>query len=205
MVYQFNLRLAERLKLGGPSLGRSPDAHKQRRLDNQNQIDIFEEIKGRHNFWSRAKRPALFFRAPLSVQSQTAMMPSSNPIERSFELAAERCDDLTPLVYRRLFELHPETQKMFRTEGSEPVRGSMLALTIDAILDFAGERTGHFRMIAAEISSHDAYGTSRELFIAFFGIIAQTLRDVVGADWSDDIDAAWQKLIGDIESFVAAQ
>jgi len=38
MVYQSGLRLAERLKLGGPSLGRSPDAHKQRRLDNQDQI-----------------------------------------------------------------------------------------------------------------------------------------------------------------------
>jgi hypothetical protein len=37
---------------------------------------------------------------------------------------------------------------MFRTEGSELVKGSMLALTIDAILDFAGERSGHFRMIA---------------------------------------------------------
>ena len=94
---------------------------------------------------------------------------------------------------------------MFRTEGSELVKGSMLALTIDAILDFAGERTGHFRMIAAEVSSHDAYGTSRELFIAFFGIIAQTLREIVGADWSDDIDAAWRKLLGDIESYAAAQ
>ena len=60
-------------------------------------------------------------------------------------------------------------------------------------------------MIGAEVSSHDAYGTPRELFIAFFGIIAQTLREIVGADWSDDIDAAWRKLLGDIESFVAAQ
>src|SRR3954469_3400868 len=135
-----------------------------------------------------------------SRRSQTAMMASSNPIERSFELAAERCEDLTPLVYRRLFDTHPEARTMFRTEGSEPVRGSMLALTIDAILDFAGERTGHFRMIAAEISSHDAYGTSRELFVAFFAIIAQTLRDIVGADWSDDIDAAWRKLLADIDS-----
>ena len=81
---------------------------------------------------------------------------------------------------------------MFRTEGSETVKGSMLALTIEAILDFAGERTGHFRLIAAEVFSHDAYGTPRELFIAFFGIIAQTLRDIIGADWSDEIDAAWR-------------
>ena len=133
------------------------------------------------------------------------MMASSNPIERSFELAAGRCEDLTPLVYRRLFDAHPEAQTMFRTDGSELVKGSMLALTIDAILDFAGERTGHFRMIEAEISSHDAYGTSRELFIAFFGIIAQTLREIIGADWSDDVDAAWRKLLGDIEGFAAAQ
>jgi hypothetical protein len=81
----------------------------------------------------------------------------------------------------------------------------MLALTIDAILDFAGERTGHFRLIEAEVSSHDAYGTPRELFAAFFGIIAQTLREIVGADWSDDIDVAWRKLLGDIESYAAAQ
>jgi hemoglobin-like flavoprotein len=133
------------------------------------------------------------------------MTASSNPIERSFELAAERCDDLTPLVYRRLFDAHPEAQTMFRTEGSESVKGSMLALTIEAILDFAGERTGHFRLISAEVFSHDAYGTPRELFLAFFGIIAQTLREVVGADWSDQIDAAWQQLLGDITGFVAAQ
>jgi hemoglobin-like flavoprotein len=133
------------------------------------------------------------------------MMASSNPIERSFELAAERCEDLTPLVYRRLFDAHPEARTMFRTEGNELVKGSMLALTIEAILDFAGERTGHFRMIEAEVSSHDAYGTPRELFVAFFGIIAATLREIIGTGWSEEIDAAWQRLLGDIEGVVAAQ
>jgi hypothetical protein len=48
-------------------------------------------------------------------------------------------------------------------------------------------------------------GTPRELFVAFFGLIAQTLREVIGADWSDEIDTAWRKLLGDIESLVAAQ
>src|SRR6478752_8802008 len=131
------------------------------------------------------------------------MTASSNPIERSFEIAAERCEDLTPLVYRRLHAEHPETITMFRTEGSEPVKGSMLALTIEAILDFAGSRTGHFRMIECEISSHDAYGTPRDLFIAFFGVIAQTLREILGADWSPEIAAAWRKLLEEIEGVVA--
>ena len=130
-------------------------------------------------------------------------MSESNPIERSFEIAAERCEDITPLVYQRLHAEYPETLTMFRTEGSEPVKGSMLALTIDAILDFVGPRTGHFRMIECEISSHDAYGTPRDLFIAFFSIIARTLRDILGDDWSPEIDAAWRKLIAEIEAMVA--
>jgi hemoglobin-like flavoprotein len=129
-------------------------------------------------------------------------MSESNPIERSFEIAAERCEDITPLVYRRLHNEYPETLTMFRTEGSEPVKGSMLALTIDAILDFVGPRSGHFRLIECEISSHDAYGTPRDLFIAFFGVIARTLRDILGDEWSPEIDAAWHNLIGEIEALV---
>lgn len=130
-------------------------------------------------------------------------MSESNPIERSFEIAAERCGDITPLVYQRLHVAYPETLTMFRTEGSEPVKGSMLALTIGAILDFVGPRAGRFRMIECEISSHDAYGTPRDLFIAFFGIIARTLQDILGDDWSPEIDAAWRKLIAEIEAMVA--
>ena len=131
------------------------------------------------------------------------MTASSNPIERSFEIAAERCEDLTPLGYRRLHAEYPETITMFRTEGSELVKGSMLALTIDAILDFAGPRTGHFRMIECEISSHDAYGTPRNLFIAFFGVIAGTLRELLGADWSPEIDAAWRQMLDEIKAMVS--
>ena len=131
------------------------------------------------------------------------MTRSGNPIERSFELAAERCEDLTPLVYRRLLAKHPETQTMFRSEGTELVKGSMLAMTIEAILDFAGERTGKFRMIECEVSSHDAYGTPRELFVSFFGVIAETLREILGNDWTPEIDAAWRAMLAEVEGMVA--
>ena len=130
------------------------------------------------------------------------MTAPANPIQRSFELAAERCEDLTPPVYQRLFREHPETKSMFRTEGSDLVKGSMLALAIDAILDFAGDRSGHFRMIECEVSSHDAYGTSRQLFAAFFGVIAETLRELLDTDWSPEIDLAWRKLLDEIEGVV---
>ena len=136
------------------------------------------------------------------VHTAAEMTASTKLIQHSFELAAARCEDLTPLVYRRLFREHPEAQAMFRSEGSEPVKGSMLALTIDAILDFAGERSGSFRMIGCEVQSHDAYGTPRQLFGEFFGVIADTLREILGSGWSPEIVVAWRKLLGEIDRVV---
>ncbi|WP_363318237.1 globin [Bradyrhizobium sp.] len=53
------------------------------------------------------------------------------------------------------------------------------------------------------MQSHDAYGTPRELFRTFFGVIAETVREVLGADWSPETDDAWRKLLDEIESLVA--
>ena len=91
---------------------------------------------------------------------------------------------------------------MFRSEGGELVNGSMPALTIEAILDFAGDRRGSFRSIECEAASHDAYGTPRELFVAFFGVIAATLREVLSTDWSLEIEAAWQRLLVELNGAI---
>ena len=130
-------------------------------------------------------------------------MSSANPIQHSFELAALRCEVLTPLVYCRLFREHPEAETMFRREDGDLVRGSMLALTIDAIMDFAGDRSGTFRMIHCEVQSHDAYGTPRKLFGEFFGVIAATLRGLLGTDWSPEMEEAWRRLLRELDDVVS--
>ena len=65
MVYQYGLRLAARSKIwwsksGGPSLGRSPGAHKQRRPVNQDQIQVCGEI-GSTQFLEQGFVPCSFF------------------------------------------------------------------------------------------------------------------------------------------------
>src|SRR5262249_36668280 len=133
---------------------------------------------------------------------QSAVMTVSNPIQLSFELAAARCEDLTPLVYQRLLREHPETQTMFRSQGSDLVKGSMLVFAIEAILDFAGERSGKFRMIACEVTSHDAYGTPRGLFSRFCGITAARLAELLGPDWTREMDDPWQDMLLQINDVV---
>jgi hypothetical protein len=61
----------------------------------------------------------------------------TNPILRSLELAAARAEELTPLIYARLHREHPETQAMFRTEGSDLVKESMLVVRFQHSHPFA--------------------------------------------------------------------
>jgi hypothetical protein len=53
------------------------------------------------------------------------------------------------------------------------------------------------------VQSHDAYGTPRKLFGEFFGVIADTIREILGTDWSPEIEQAWRKLLGALDQFVA--
>jgi hemoglobin-like flavoprotein len=125
-------------------------------------------------------------------------------IVESLELAAERCEDLTPLVYDRLFHVKPETRAMFRADPRNLVKGSMLELAVEAILDFAGERKASHRLIFCEVQSHDGYGTPPEIFAVFFEVIADTVRDLLGKQWSPDIDAAWRTTLKDLDGYVEA-
>jgi hemoglobin-like flavoprotein len=123
-------------------------------------------------------------------------------VTASLERAAARCEDLTPLVYERLFRAHPETRTMFRTEGSALVKGSMLELALEAILDFAGARKAAHRMIYCEVQSHEAYGTPHDLFGVFFNVIADCVRDLLGNEWTPETEAAWRQLLAELDRYV---
>jgi hypothetical protein len=58
-------------------------------------------------------------------------------------------------------------------------------------------------MISCEVQSHDAYGTPRELFGKFFSVIADTMRGILGTEWSPEIEDAWRRLLGEIDAFIA--
>jgi hemoglobin-like flavoprotein len=123
-------------------------------------------------------------------------------IVESFELAASRCDDLTPLVYDRLFAVKPETRSLFRADPKNLIKGSMLELALEAVLDFAGEKKASHRLIFCEVQSHDAYGTQPEIFTVFFVVMRDVVRDLLGADWTAEIEAAWDVTLKGLDDYV---
>jgi hemoglobin-like flavoprotein len=122
-------------------------------------------------------------------------------ITRSFEIAAERVGDIAPLVYEKLFARYPETEALFSSNKS--ARGEMVARVIDIVFDFLGPGSYSSAMIQCEVVTHDSYGVPHEIFATFFGMVADTLKDIAGADWSPQMDASWRDLLARLDWFVA--
>ncbi len=125
-----------------------------------------------------------------------------HPVETSLELAAERAGDLTALVYARLFAAHPEMEALFWRDKNGAIKGEMLARAFEAILDFVGERKYAEHLIRASVVVHTEYAVPADVFRTFFAIVAATIRDVLGTEWTGEIDAAWTALLTELDTYV---
>lgn len=132
-------------------------------------------------------------------------MNRSALIEESFELAAARCEDLTPLVYARLFREHPDMLALFGADTLDQVKGEMLAKAIQSILDLIGEHHYAAAFIRTEAINHAGFQVPPAVFSRFFRILADTLAELLDSDWSLEFAAAWDGLLLDLDAFTAAQ
>jgi len=130
--------------------------------------------------------------------------PQAAEIERSLELLAERCPDPTTAVYARLFAEQPAMQAHFWRDKDGAIRGEMLAQVFAAILDFIGERRYADHMIGTEMVTHEGYDVPREMFAAFFRTVAETVREVLGADFTPAMEQAWRALLADLDRYVGS-
>jgi hemoglobin-like flavoprotein len=116
-------------------------------------------------------------------------------IARSLELLGERCGDPAPLVYRRLFADRPELEALFVRDTAGSVRGQMLAMVIDTVLDLAGANAYAARMIDSERVSHAELGVPATVFDGFFAVLMRTCREELAADWTPAMDRGWAGLL----------
>lgn len=125
-------------------------------------------------------------------------------IEESLSLFAERCAEPVPAIYRLMFQRHPYMVAYFQRDTNNAIKGEMLARTVEAILDFIGPREYSHLMIGTEMVTHEGYDVPREVFVTFFAIIRDAMRETLAGAWSDAFEAAWVKLLDEIHHFADA-
>lgn len=123
-------------------------------------------------------------------------------ITASLDRAAELGGDITVRVYANLFARYPDMRPLFVRDTTGAVKGEMLARVIEAIQDFIGARAYADHLIETEAVTHEGYGVPREIFPAFFGTLADTLREILGREWTAEIDASWRSLLAELDVHV---
>ncbi len=128
--------------------------------------------------------------------------PHEPEIVASLERAGELCEDLTPVVYDRLFREQPEMEILFWRDQNHQIRGEMLTRVLQAILDFVGERLYSRTLIQSEVVVHEGYDVPPEVFRTFFRTVRDAVREVCGDDWRPEWEAAWESLLADLDYYV---
>ena len=121
------------------------------------------------------------------------MTPDAALIEASLELVADRLGDPAPLVYRRLFAAFPELRPLFVGDTTGIVRGNMLQVTLECLLDFAGTRAYSTHFVGSERVNHEGLGVPHATFDMFYQTVIATFREALGDAWTAETEAAWQR------------
>ena len=122
-------------------------------------------------------------------------IPNKELIADSLDRLASRVGDPTPLVYSRLFKLHPELESLFQMDIDGGVRGSMLQQGFECLLDLAEGGQMAETIIRSERTNHDSYDVPDGLFEEFFSIIRDVTRTSLADQWTPDDETVWTALL----------
>ncbi len=116
----------------------------------------------------------------------------TDAVAESLALLAGRVGDPAALVYAKLFARYPDAEALFVLDTGGQVRGQMLAMAFEALLD-GGERLAG--LIGTERMNHIGYGVAADAFDGFYPLLLETVRDALGEDWTAAMEAGWRARI----------
>src|SRR5580698_7935422 len=119
-------------------------------------------------------------------------------ISETLERVAERVGDPTPLIFERLFAELPDAEALFVRDKGGLVRGQMFQVTMESLLDFLGDRSYGANLIQIERVNHQGLGVEPEMFDRFYLTVMATFKEVLGADWTGQMETVWNRVIGEL-------
>jgi hemoglobin-like flavoprotein len=116
-------------------------------------------------------------------------------IAHCLELVSDRAGDPSSLVFQRLLAENPEIEPLFVRDTAGLVRGEMMAVTLEALLDCAGGDAYAVSLVEIERVNHVGLGVEPEVFDTFFRVVMTVFQEILGDDWTDEFDAAWRRVL----------
>lgn len=123
-----------------------------------------------------------------------------NALRESFALALERAPELTRRFYAILFTRHPELRPMFGSDGVSRRQEEMLGKALVAVIDHLEDPAWLGGTLRALGAKHVSYGVSEPMYGWVGEALLATLEEVLGAEFTPAVCAAWVSAYGAIAS-----
>ena len=125
----------------------------------------------------------------LSPAEIELMRESFRLLHREEQAASER-------FYERLFEIAPHLRPMFPADMSE--QGMKFMSTLAVILDHLDDADALEPYLQNLAKGHAAYGVKPEHFPPMGQALIDTMREILGEDFPEGADAAWEAAYDDL-------
>ena len=116
-------------------------------------------------------------------------------IVETLERVSARAGDPVPLVFDRLFAEMPEVEALFVRDKGGLVRGQMFQVTMESLLDYLGDKAYGANLVQIERVNHEGLGVEPAMFDRFYWTVMAAFKDVLGAEWTAQMDAVWTRTI----------
>ena len=132
-------------------------------------------------------------------------MTGEDLVYESLELAAETAGDIVPAVFERYYHDCPEAAELM-SHMDQHMQGRMLDEVLRLVL--TESYTDDDAYLNYEVKNHRlAYGVQTSMYPALFAAVQGTVKDALGARWSEGFESAWQhrlqSLLTEIEARAA--
>ncbi|TGD73189.1 PAS domain-containing protein, partial [Mangrovimicrobium sediminis] len=145
-----------------------------------------------------AEKPA---RKRRSAAAEKSAPDTADLIESSFELLAPHGGELVAKFYDTLFERHPEVEPLFAGTSREEQDLKLLGALQLAVANI--RKPDVLGPVLVELGhKHQGYGVLPEHFEAAGGILLETLAELAGEHWNDDLAQAWATTYTDISELM---
>ena len=116
-------------------------------------------------------------------------------IVETMERVSARAGDPMPLVFERLFAEMPEVEALFVRDRGGLVRGQMFQVTMESLLDYLGDKAYGANLVQIERVNHEGLGVEPRMFDRFYWTVMAVFKDVLGAEWTAQMDSVWTRTI----------
>jgi hemoglobin-like flavoprotein len=130
--------------------------------------------------------------------SELTMSDDAAIITATLDKVVQRVGDPVPIVFAHLFRETPEIEALFIRDSDGLVRGQMFQVTMESLLDYLGNRSYGANLIQIERVNHVGLGVDPEVFDRFYFTVMGAFREILGTDWTTEIDVVWTRVIGEL-------